>query len=165
MSSGPVILRPTIDRGWLERAALTDPVAHAYALWDLDRYPDQVRFVSAVRGETTVGYLLIWLGRGTAPIVHWFGDPTDARNLAEGMPPRPLVAIVPEELRRDVERLRGPVESRPLLLLVADPGAGAAGDAAPTTVRKLTGADRAELVAWATGRSELVVTEYPYLDP
>ena len=165
MSSGPVTLRPTIDRGWLERAALADPLAHAYALWDLDRYPEQVRFVSAVRGETTVGYLLIWLGRGTAPIVHWFGATPDARALADGLPPRPLVAVVPEEVGADVERLRGPAKTHPLLLLVADREATPAAETVSPAVRKLTGADRAQLVAWATGRSDLVVTEYPYLDP
>jgi ribosomal protein S18 acetylase RimI-like enzyme len=165
VSSGSIDLRATIDRRWLDRVAAADPIAHAYALWDLDRFPEQVRFVSAVRGETTVGYLLIWLGRRTVPVVHWFGVSADARALAEGLPPRPLVAIIPEEVRPDVERLRGPAEARPLRLLVAGPAPAPSPPEATSAVRALTGTDRASLAAWASGRSEMVVTDYPYLDP
>jgi GNAT superfamily N-acetyltransferase len=158
-------LRPTIDRGWLERAAIADPIAHALALWDLDHYPDRVRFVSAVRGEETVGYLLIWLGHPTVPIVHWFGTGEDARALMEGLPPRPLVAIVPEEVGPDVERSRGPVATHALLRLVVEPVNQPEADVPSATVRRLTRADRPELVSLASGRSDMVVSEYPHLDP
>jgi ribosomal protein S18 acetylase RimI-like enzyme len=165
MPSWSPVLRPTIDRAWLEREARTDPIAHAYALWDLDRYPEQVRFVSAVQGETTVGYLLVWLGHPTTPIVHWFGASADARVLIEGLPSRPLIAIVPEEVRGDIERARGPVDARSLLLLVAEPQISTTAESRITEVRSLTAADRPRLVALTSGRAELVASEYPQLDP
>jgi ribosomal protein S18 acetylase RimI-like enzyme len=158
-----VALRPTIDRVWLERAAATDPIDHAFALWDLDQYPDRIRFVSAGDSRTTFGYLLLWLGHPTAPIVHWVGEAPEARALLDGLPPRPLVAIVPEGLRTDVERARGPTHSCPLLVLVASPHAPMA-EPHPG-VRHLVAADRAELARWAAGQTDPVVAEYPALDP
>jgi len=150
VASAAIDLRPTIDRAWLETAAAADPIAHALALWDLDRYPDRVRFVSALKDERTVGYLLLWLGHPTTPVVHWFGTTEDARALAEGLPPRPMVAVVPEEMRPEVERARGPVTSHVLLRLVADPerrvvtGAVAVGPEAGEWLQQLTLAIRAE---------------------
>ena len=165
MAAEAIDLRPTIDRAWLERAAAEDPITHAFALWDLDRYPGRVRFVSAVGPATTEGYLLVWLGHPSAPIVHWFGGTDAAQALADALPPRPLVAIVPEEVGTEVERARGPVIVHRLLGLVAegDPGREAE-DFAPG-VRPLTGADRAYLTAWASRHREPVVAEYPGLDP
>jgi GNAT superfamily N-acetyltransferase len=158
-------LRPTIDRAWLEREAVANPIDHALALWDLDHFPDRVRFVSAMRGEVTVGYLLIWLGHPIAPIVHWFGTTEDARALVDGLPPRPMTAIVPEEVGPDVELARGPVSAHALLRMVAE-GEPAEGPMAPQgEVRRLTRADRPELVSLATGRGDMVVSEYPHIDP
>lgn len=165
MPPGAVTIRPTIDRAWLERSGAADPLAHAYALWDLDRYPDRVRFVSALRGEVTTGYLLIWLGHPTTPIVHWFGATEEGAELAASLPSRPVVVIAPEEARPAVERARGPVVHRPLLGLLADPRAPLP-DADPSHVtRRLAGADRPQLVALTSGRSELAASEYPQLDP
>jgi ribosomal protein S18 acetylase RimI-like enzyme len=149
----------------LERASIADPVAHALALWDLDHYPDRVRFVSAVEGEATVGYLLIWLGHPTTPIVHWFGASEGARVLTEGLPPRPLIVIVPEGAQPDVERARGPATTHPLLLLVAERAEPPRAEEIHEGVRKLTRADRPQLVDLASGRSDLVLSEYPLLDP
>ncbi len=166
MPSAALELRPTIDRAWLEGAVARDPIAHALALWDLDRYPDRVRFVSAVRGEETVGYLLVWLGHPTTPIVHWFGTSDDARALCAGLPPRPLVAIVPEEMGPDVSGARGPVTAYPLLLFVAERASSPpAAEAMPEGMRKLTRADRPALVALATRRGDQGVAEYFHIDP
>lgn len=165
MTPEAVALRPTIDRSWLDRASVSDPVTHALALWDLDHFPDRVRFVSAVRDEITVGYLLIWLGHPKVPIVHWFGATEDARALAEGLPARPLSAIVPEDIGPDVDRARGPVTAHSLLLLCADPRRAPAPNELPKEVRKLTRADRTALVSLASGRTDMVVSEYPVLDP
>ena len=163
MPRDPVALRPTIDRLWLEHAAATDPVEHAFALWDLDQYPDRIRFVSVGDSRATFGYLLVWLGHPAAPIVHWVGESPATRGLLEGLPPRPLVAIVPEAVRASVERARTPARSCPLLVLVASPDAPT-GDPAPG-VRPLVAADRAELTRWAAGQTDPVVAEYPVLDP
>jgi ribosomal protein S18 acetylase RimI-like enzyme len=160
-----VSLRPTIDRAWLERAAQSDPLAHALALWDLDHFPEQIRFVSAVREEETVGYLLLWLGHPTVPIVHWFGRPEHAPILAEGLPPRPLVAIVPEDVGPDVARARGPVTTYSLHLLVIERGSIPPTEERREGVRKLTRADRPALVALASRRGEMVVSEYSHIDP
>ncbi|MGI0071834.1 MAG: GNAT family N-acetyltransferase [Thermoplasmata archaeon] len=164
MSRASPELRPTIDRVWLEAAARADPLAHAYAVWDLDRFPDRIRFISAVRGESTEGYLLVWLGHPAAPIVHWVGGVDDAGTLVGGLPPRPLVVIGPEEVRAVVERARGPAKSFPLLALLARPtarrGTGVSG-----LVRRLTGADRPELVRLVSGETELVAADYPGIDP
>jgi ribosomal protein S18 acetylase RimI-like enzyme len=162
VSSDPVVLRPTIDRAWLERAAAVDPIEHAFALWDLDQYPDRVRFVSATDSRTTHGYLLVWLGHPAAPIVHWVGESTDAGPLVEGLPARPLVAVVPESAQRAVEGARGPTTSVPLLRLVAGPGTP--GTTAPG-IRRLGRSDRGTLSRWASGRTNPVVAEYPGLDP
>ncbi|MGB6443283.1 MAG: GNAT family N-acetyltransferase, partial [Thermoplasmata archaeon] len=165
MASSAVTLRPTIDRVWLEQAAVVDPISHALALWDLDHFPDRVRFVSAVRGDATVGYLLVWLGHPTTPIVHWFGATEDARALVDGLPTRPLVAIVPEEIGPDVERARGPVVVHPLLRLVAEGRDALPADAPREEVRRLTRADRPGLLTLSAGRNDMVVSEYPYVDP
>ena len=83
MPAGGVEVRPTIDREWLERAESAEPLTHAYALWDLTRTPQLVRFASAIRGETTVGYLLLWLGAGDRPVVHWFGPLEELKRRAD----------------------------------------------------------------------------------
>lgn len=165
MPAEPVTLRPTIDRAWLEHVAAADPVAHAYALWDLDRHPEQVQFVSAVRGEETLGYLLVWLGRPATPIVHWSGPTEIAGILSGGLPPRPMVAIVPADVLSEVERARGPARVHPLSVLLARPGRDS-GEAETTTgARRLTGADRPGLFALTSHRNDLVASEYPHLDP
>jgi ribosomal protein S18 acetylase RimI-like enzyme len=93
-----VEVRPTIDRRWLERNAALDPIAHAYALWDLDREPEAVRVTSVVRGEETLGYLLVWSGRRDRPVVHAYGSPELADALLEHLPAPPFAAVVPEAL-------------------------------------------------------------------
>jgi ribosomal protein S18 acetylase RimI-like enzyme len=112
-----VTLRPTIDRAWLETLVEEDPSLHAFSLWDLDRYPTQVRFVSARVGERTVGYLLIWLGLPRQPIVQWFGESAEARSLAEALPTPPVGVVVPETMREFIEPRLGAVEAVPLRLL------------------------------------------------
>ncbi|HYB63581.1 MAG TPA: GNAT family N-acetyltransferase [Thermoplasmata archaeon] len=161
-------LRPTIDREWLERAAQVDPFAHAYALWDLDHAPYRIRFVSALDREETVGYLLVWLGNPAATVVHWVGSDPRARVLADALPARPLVAVVPEAFQSAVVAVRGPARPHSLLLLTnersTEPGLEAA--AAPTPeVRRLERTDRAALVAFAERQSDPVAGEYPALDP
>jgi len=161
-------LRPTIDREWLERVAARDPFVHAYGRWDLDHAPNRVRFISAVDGTQTVGYLLVWLGHPTRTVVHWVGSDPRARLLADALPARPLVAIVPEMFQNVVVSLRGPARPFTLLLLEKDPAAGVHPGPSPTPgveVRRLERSDIEALTAFARSQTDPVVAEYPALDP
>lgn len=161
-------LRPTIDREWLDRVAARDPFDHAYARWDLDHAPYRVRFVSALDGDQTVGYLLVWLGNPTAAVVHWVGADPRGRVLADALPPRPLVAIIPEMFQNAVVALRGPARPLTVLLLSNEFSAEPRTPAAPPTsveIRRVERADLATLVAFAQRQADPVVGEYPTLDP
>ena len=142
MPAGGVEVRPTIDREWLERAESAEPLTHAYALWDLTRTPQLVRFASAIRGETTVGYLLLWLGAGDRPVVHWFGPLEVAGALAGALPAPPFVAVVPPEVEPVLARRYPAVRSSPLKMMLREPGGLAP---APGAVRRLVRADRPAL--------------------
>jgi ribosomal protein S18 acetylase RimI-like enzyme len=117
MDSATETLVEGIDRAWLEAQARVDPVAHAWALWDLDHEPGRFRLVSRVREGRTLGYLLIWYAGG-APRVHWVSaDPADGM-LALGLPLPPVVAIVPERVAMAVSERLHSTESFPLDVLV-----------------------------------------------
>ncbi len=166
MTGPPVEVRPTIDRTWLERACAEDPIAHAFALWDLERDPGRIRFFSAVRGSETVGYLLVWLGHPTTAIVHWCGRDPAARALTASLPERPCVVILPEEAVPWVEAARGAGHRYPLLAFAHDAALRPVGPRArPEEVRPLTRSDVPRLREWARRQSDPVVREYPYLDP
>lgn len=161
-------LRPTIDREWLDRASALDPFSHAYARWDLDHAPYRVRFVSALDGEETVGYLLIWLGHPTATVVHWVGSDPRARVLADALPARPLIVIVPETFQNAAVSARGPARPLSVLLLASEPSAeprAESGAPAPFDVRRLERPDHPALVAFAERQVDPVAGEYPALDP
>jgi ribosomal protein S18 acetylase RimI-like enzyme len=160
-----VELRPTIDRAWLEAEAASHPLTHAFALWDLERTPDRVRFFSAVENDRPVGYLLVWLGHPTATIVHWVGTHPATHGLVDFLPHRPLVAIVPHEVRDLVVAARGAVREYSSLQMArtASPTTAAA-EPAPG-VRLLTREDVAQLAEWARRQADPVVAAYPFLDP
>jgi ribosomal protein S18 acetylase RimI-like enzyme len=161
-------LRPTIDREWLERAALHDPFNHAYSRWDLDHTPNRVRFVSAIDGDQTVGYLLVWLGHPSWTVVHWIGADPRARVLVDALPPRPLVTVVPEMFQDLVVSARGPARPFTLLLLSLDPTLPLRAGLNPPAraeVRRLERTDHAALAAFAERQSDPVAAEYPSLDP
>ena len=164
MTGRTVELRPTIDRAWLEREAARDPLAHAFALWDLDQNPDRIRFFSAVEGETTQGYLLVWLGHPSATVVHWVGGGAHS-GLADLLPPRPLVAIVSSEVQDAVEVARGPAREHTLrgMIRTHEPSPDVA--EAPGEVRRLAREDVAALATWARRQNDPVVADYPFLDP
>ena len=161
-------LRPTIDREWLERTAARDPFSHAYGLWDLDHAPNRVRFISALDGDETVGYLLIWLGHPTRTVVHWVGADPRARILADALPPRPLVTIVPEAFQDAAVAARGPARPFTLLLLANETGAPPVANPNPPSgvrVRRLERSDHSALAAFAERQTDPVAAEYPTLDP
>lgn len=164
MAPGPLEVRPTIDRGWLESEAARDPIAHAFALWDLERNPGRIRIFSAVRDDHTVGYLLVWLGHPSATVVHWVGAAKEA-ELAEALPSRPLVAIVPEEAEPAATGARGPAR-RFTVLALEQPGTPPPTPLpSPGAVRALERSDVPRLAAWARRQNDPVVAEYPFLDP
>jgi GNAT superfamily N-acetyltransferase len=156
--------RPTLDRAWLEAEAARDPIVHAFALWDLDHHPAQIRLLSAEVDGRPLGYLLVWLGHPTSSVVHWVGTDPRLADLAGQLPPRPLVAVVPPEFRDAVERARGPVREYPLLTLLSVEPAPAR-NAEASGVRRLRRADRPGVVSWAARQDDPVVAEYPTLDP
>jgi len=165
MTGSVVELRPTIDRAWLERAAAVHPITHAFALWDLERTPDRVRFFSAVEGDTPLGYLLVWLGHPTATIVHWVGDDPLLAGLARLLPPRPLVAIVPRGVRDLVVAARGPAREYASLQMARIAAATTPASEPAPGVRPLERTDVPRLAAWARRQRDPVVATYPYLDP
>jgi ribosomal protein S18 acetylase RimI-like enzyme len=161
-------LRPTIDREWLERAALLDPFSHAYARWDLDHAPYRVRFVSALDGDQTVGYLLIWLGHPSTSVVHWVGSDPRARTLADALPARPLIAIVPESFQTAAVTARGPARPLTVLILANETSTEppeSVGAPSSVEVRRLGRADHPSLAAFAERQADPVAGEYPTLDP
>ena len=165
MAPGPIEVRPTIDRAWLERAAAQDPVAHAFALWDLERNPGRIRIFSAMDGDRTLGYLLVWLGHPRATVVHWVGTTPETRALAAALPSRPLVAIVPEEAESVVTEARGPARRYTVLVMERPATPPPVPPAVPGTVRTLERSDVPLLSEWARRQSDPVVAEYPFLDP
>lgn len=159
-------LRPTIDREWLERAFALDPFSHAYALWDLDHAPYRIRFVSAQDGDQTVGYLLVWLGHPAATVVHWVGADPRARALADALPARPLVVIVPEMFQNAAVSARGPARPLTVLLLAHDPsGPTNPETSVPVDIHRLERSDHPALVEFARQQADPVAAEYPELDP
>ncbi|MGP8072080.1 MAG: GNAT family N-acetyltransferase [Thermoplasmata archaeon] len=162
MASHPVELRPTIDRLWLEREAQKDPVTHAYALWDLERFPTTVRFVSAVRGDSTEAYLLVWHPPGRAPMVHWVGPAVE--ELASALPPRPLIVTGSEALQPFVEPARGPADVYSTLVEVAPVGTRPPPTPLDAHVRRLTREDAHRLPGLSEGSTDLVSSSYLGID-
>ena len=162
MSAVAVELRPTIDRRWLQRAAEAEPLTHAYALWDLDRTPEAIRFVSAVRGEETVGYLLIWLGLKDRPIVHWFGEGPAALALLEGFPSPPFQAVVPPSVEPQLRSRYPEARSSALLLMEREPRGPGIG---PPNIHRLRRTDLPALTELLRRRPEPELAGYAGLDP
>lgn len=141
MASPKETLAEGIDRSWLERQAQSDPVAHAWALWDIDHEPGRFRFVSRLRQGATVGYLLIWYA-GDVPRAHWISDELDDGLLALGLPLPPVLAYVPERVASAVQERLGARRSTPMDVLVCS---GRTVTPPDPRVRRLSPADSAVL--------------------
>jgi ribosomal protein S18 acetylase RimI-like enzyme len=160
MSSPAETLVEGIDRAWLETQARIDPVAHAWALWDLDHEPGRFRLVSLVRGGSTRGYLLIWYSGG-APRVHWVSsDPADGM-LALGLPLPPVIAIVPDRVATAVSERLHSTQSYPLDVLVC---AGRTLTPPDPRVRRLRASDAAGLTEMVTQNPGVESVGYATLD-
>jgi GNAT superfamily N-acetyltransferase len=165
MASAVVETRPTIDREWLESVARSDPIPHAYGLWDLDHHPTRVRFASAVRGASTLGYLLLWpLGDG-GTVVHWLGDAVETAPLLAHLPARPLIVVCSEAGGPAIERLRGPTNVHVVMTEMAPRGTPPPAGVRDEMVRPLTGDDRALLRAFAEGQRDRIAAAYGTIDP
>ncbi len=164
MARGTSEIRPTIDRVWLEAAAQRDPWLHAYALWDLEQYPDRVRFASVLRDGRTAGYLLVWgLGDGRS-MVHW-NAPAEFAELADHLPPRPAIVMAPPEAAPWVERARGPVRATSVLVQMAPRGVVTAPYGQDGSVRQLRSADRSALRTFAGTSEHRLARAYATIDP
>jgi ribosomal protein S18 acetylase RimI-like enzyme len=157
----PVDVRPTIDRSWLEAAAAREPLTHAYALWDLERTPGAIRFVSALRGEATVAYLLAWMGRRDRPVVHVYGEPEALAALWPSLPGPPFVAVVPVEVEPALRAAFEVPRRDGLRLMLRVPGPLPRGTGA---VRRLRRTDTPALAELARGEPAPELAAYPGLD-
>lgn len=152
-----------IDRAWLARLARDDPIRHAFAVWDLERFPEKVAFVTLVEDGAPTAYLLIWQGGLPLRAVQWIGSAREPGPLMEAMPTPPLLGSVPLELldqaARRVGGTPGVVQLRAL-----DPER-----AAPPEVegraRPLSGADLEALRTFANSSEERLVRGYRELHP
>ena len=77
------------------------PLDHAFALYDMERFSERVRFVTVREGGRPVSYLLIWYGDPSKPVVHWVGE-AGWEALEKGLPVPPFVAIVPTKVAKRV---------------------------------------------------------------
>ncbi len=155
-------LRPGIDRGWLDEELAKSPARHAYAIWDLEHYPDQAQFFTLTVSGGPKGYLLIWRGTGGTPSAHWISDEPDDQALLAGFPSPPFLAFVPERradtvvasvhnaTTRRVDLMENPGPSRPTT--------------AQTPVRPLTMDDQQEFHALVDGDPEHSLSRHRDLD-
>lgn len=155
-------MRPTIDRPWLELAEASDPLTHAFALWDLERTPGSIRFASAVRGDRTVGYLLIWLGLRDRPVVHWFGGPDVTRALLGALPAPPFVAVVPTDVEPELRHAFPACRRSELKMMLRDPGLL---ETSVEVVRRLGRDDRSALEELVRRHGDAELAGYADLDP
>ncbi len=162
MESAPTV-RPGIDKAWLDRAFASEPLTHAFGVWDLAEYPDRADFLSCHDGKTTIGYLLLWKGNPAMHVVHWVGG--DRRTLAflPHLPSPPLVAIVPDELSYEVRKALAGAPAFPILGQLLDPRAKHLPEA-DSRIRPLTRADLPTLSAWATRQADPIVSGYATVD-
>jgi ribosomal protein S18 acetylase RimI-like enzyme len=160
MAATGEVLVEGIDRAWLDAQALVDPVAHAWALWDLDREPGRFRIVSLLRDERTIGYLRIWYAGG-APRAHWVSeDPADGM-LALALPLPPVVAIVPERVATAVAERLHASRSYPFDTLVC---AGRTLTSPDPRVRRLRPADALSLADMIARNPDIEPAGYATLD-
>ena len=146
-----------LDEAWLARAAARDPVAHAYAVWDLRHEPDRVRFVSVRERGETVAYRLEWRGPTHPPVLHWVG-PGSARELLGDWPDRPFVAVVPPEVAGSFGSPREPVTPYPVELRALH-GPLRIPPRTPSA-RRLRASDRAALSEFVASESERLLHGY-----
>lgn len=165
MTGARGVLEPGLDPAWLAGEAERDPVAHAYALWDLRTAPDRTRFVALRRGPGVVAYLLLWLGTPSRPVVHWVGPDDDGRELAEGLPSPPFVGVVPEPAVPWVQERFPELRAFPLLVMERLASGRLPRSRHASRLKRLGPPDTPSMRRLAEEYPELVTTMYATLDP
>ena len=156
MASAGETLVEGIDRPWLDAQARLDPVAHAWALWDLDHELGRFRIVSLVRGASPVGYLLLWYA-SEIPRAHWVSSDSTDGLLALALPLPPVIAIVPERVTAAVAERLHTSDVRPLDVLACD---GRTLTPPDPRVRRLRSADASQLVEMIAQHPDVEMTGY-----
>ena len=155
---------PGIDEQWLAEVAAVDPLSHAYAVHDLAHERAMTRFVTLKAGGRPRAYLLIWLGAPGHPVVHWVGDGPGSERLAEELPPRPLVAVVPTSVAGLVAQRREPAQAFSVLLMESS-GVDAGLEDDKVSVRALNIEDAPALRQLAEEQPSFLTSEYRRMDP
>ncbi len=152
-----------IDAAWLARLSTEDPVRHAWAVWDRLTFPDRVEFRTLYEHGRPTAYLILWHGSPKVTVVHWIGSAEDPGPLLDALPPRPLIAVVPEELAAAVERHRGPARSGVVHWMAHAPEHSVA-DVPPRRARRLLPSDQAELAELARRNPDVLTAPYAQSD-
>jgi len=116
-------VEPGLDTEWLAERARADPIRHAWAVWDLLKFPHLTSFSTLREGGRPSAYLLRWHGAAPTTVVHWVGDAVDARPLMEALPARPMIAVVPLDHADEVVRRYAPAQASVVRLMALDVGA------------------------------------------
>ncbi len=153
-----------IDGAWLERLSAADPVRHAWAVWDRRVFPEKVEFRTLIEDGEPTAYLLIWHGSPKVTVVHWIGTARDPGPLLDALPPRPLIAVVPEALASEVVTRRGPARTGIVHWLAFDLGA-AVPNVPARRARRLGPEDRGDLAELARRNPDVLTAPYAISDP
>lgn len=157
------VATPGIDPAWLDERAREDPIGNAWAVWDLQRFPDRVAFVTLREDGVATAYLLIWRGALPLQAVHWVGEARDPAPLLEQFPGPPLYATAPLSVAEAVGRRAG-VTPGVVQLRGFDPERSAPPEV-EGRARALTAADATALRDFANASPERLITAYRTADP
>lgn len=163
MTRGTLSVVPGIDGQWLAAAGRLDPSTHAYAMYDLAFEPENARFVTLKEDGHSRAYLLIWQGSRGGPVVHWVGDGPGSERLADELPERPMIAVVPESVAPLVLARRAPAPSYSVLLMERRPEEGPVADEA-ASVRALSAEDAPALRRLSEEYPSFLTNQYRRMD-
>jgi len=157
-------VEPGIDAAWLERLAASEPLRHAWAVWDRMKFPDRVEFRTLFEDGVPTAYLLFWHGSPKVPMVHWVGSPKDPGPLLDALPPRPVSVVAPESLALAIERRRAPARIAFVHWMAFEPGTPV--EPVPERrARRLAAPDQPALAALARQHPDVLTTPYATADP
>jgi ribosomal protein S18 acetylase RimI-like enzyme len=152
-----------IDGAWLARLGEADPIRHVWAVWDRLMFPERIEFRTLYEDGAPTAYLLLWHGSPKVTVVHWVGSARDPRPLLDALPPRPLVANVPEELAEEVQRRCAPARSGIVHLMAFEPGRTVP-PVPPNRARRLVPADLPALTGLAERHPDPLTSPYLQVD-
>ena len=157
-------VEPGIDGAWLDRLSASDPVRHAWAVWDRRTFPEKVDFRTLYEDGVPTAYLLIWRGSPKVTVVHWIGEARDPVPLLDALPPRPLIVVGPEPLAEAFAQRRGPARVGRIHWLAHDLATPVS--AVPSRrARRLGSEDRGDLAEIARRHPDPLTAPYATADP